>query len=334
MGRRWLIVVFFFITLVALWFSSFGLDIYRLVFEPMDVQNNQSTILRIDKYTSASSFAHLLSSRHFIQSDKLLLRLIRMQGLANKLKAGIYQIKPGESAQDFLRRVVVGDVLVETFTIIAGTTEAQVTNHLKQADFLTYHAADWLPIQATHPNAEGLLLADTYHYNAGSDSKAVLELAHRHLQQFLESCWQRRSPNLPYQSSYELLIAASILEKEAALPEERRLIAGVIVNRLRKNMLLQMDPTVIYALGSRYKGKLAHEDLHIDSPYNSYRYRGLPPTPIAMVGKDAIEAAAHPLPTAYLYFVARGDGSHTFSVTYEEQKQAIARYLRKANGNK
>ena len=136
-------------------------------------------------------------------------------------------------------------------------------------------------------------------------------------------------PGLPYQTAYEMLIAASIIEKETAIPKERRLIAGIIINRLRKHMPLQMDPTVIYALGSQYHGTLRREDLQIDSPFNSYLHRGLPPTPIAMVDKDAIDAAAHPEPTDYLYFVATGNGSHHFSVNYEEQKQAIQYYLRK-----
>ena len=217
----------------------------------------------------------------------------------------------------------------EPFRIIEGTTQAQVSTNLEHAVYLTYHENDWQAIAATFPSAEGLLLADTYLYDAGSQSSDLLQRAHKNLQQFLASSWQQRSSDLPYKTSYELLIAASILEKEAAKPREKRLIAGVIVNRLRKNMPLQMDPTVIYALGTHYTGKLSRDDLHIDSPYNTYRYRGLPPTPIAMVGKDAIDAAAHPEPTDYLYFVARGDGTHYFSVTYEQQKQAISRYIRK-----
>lgn len=292
----------------------------------MIIGKHRPLIVNIDKSMSASSFAHMLRAQHLIQSERLFLIFIRMQGLSQQLKAGVYQIGPGESAQQFLYRVVDGDVLKQSFSIIAGATQAQISVGLEHAPYLIYHATDWQAIAAHLSSAEGLLLADTYHYNAGSQSKSVLELAHTHLQQYLERSWQQRSAGLPYKIPYEMLIAASILEKEAAKPRERRLIAGVIINRLRKNMPLQMDPTVIYALGSQYKGTLTREDLHINSPYNSYRYRGLPPTPIAMVGKDAIDAAAHPEPTEYLYFVATGDGSHYFSVTYEQQKQAVARY--------
>lgn len=180
-----------------------------------------------------------------------------------------------------------------------------------------------------YPSAEGLLLADTYQYQGGSSSKALLEQAHRNLLNYLNISWTNRAANLPYKTPYELLIAASIIEKETAIAQERKLISGVMVNRLKKKMPLQMDPTVIYGLGNQYTGKLTHNDLLIESPYNSYLNRGLPPTPIAMVGKEAIDAAAHPQLSNYLYFVAKGDGTHQFSETYEQQKQAINQYRRK-----
>ncbi len=325
--RGWLkFFIVSFIFILSIGCVVLGFDLYRLLYRPMVVSKSEPVIIRIDKLTSAGSFVNLLKAHHFIQSKRLLLMLIRLQGLSQQLKAGVYQIKEGESAEQFLYRVVDGDVLTESFRIIEGTTKAQVTANFERAVYLTYQATDWLAIAVHYPSAEGLLLADTYHYDAGSQSKEILEHAHKNLLQFLDYSWQRRTPGLPYKTPYEMLIAASILEKEAAKPREKRLIAGVIANRLRKNMPLQMDPTVIYALGARYNGKLTREDLRIDSPYNTYRYRGLPPTPIAMVGKDAIDAAAHPELTDYLYFVATGDGGHYFSVNYDEQQQAVARY--------
>ena len=137
---------------------------------------------------------------------------------------------------------------------------------------------------------------------------------------------------MPYTTPYQLLVVASILEKEAASPEEKRLISGVIVNRLKKKMRLQMDPTVIYGEDKCYARRQPHDDLGTVSPYNTYRHHGLPPTPIAMVGKDALSAAAHPTMTNYLYFVARGDGMHDFSETYEEQRRAIARVKERKTG--
>ncbi|HHF7343906.1 endolytic transglycosylase MltG [Legionella feeleii] len=306
-----------------------GYDIYKLLAKPMVISADAPITITIDKNSSASGFVRALKSKQLIQSDRLFLLLIRFQGLSHHIKAGIYQIKPGESAQQLLKRAVAGDVLVESFTIIEGTTLSQVKTNLSNAQHLKYNVNDWQLITNSHPNPEGLLLADTYNYNAGSDAKHLLQLANQNLVQYLNTSWQNRAPGLPYKSPYELLIAASILEKEAALAKEKRIISGVIVNRLKKFMPLQMDPTVIYALGDNYNGKLGHHDLDIDSPYNTYRYRGLPPTPIAMVGKEAIDAAAHPQPTNYLYFVAKGDGSHYFSATYEEQKEAIARYQSK-----
>lgn len=327
MRCRWLKYFLIFCLLsIVIELSLLGTNFYRLFFQPMLVEKREPIIFNIDKAMSASSFVNILKTKHLIQSDRLLLAMIRVQGLSHQLKAGVYQISEGESAWQFLNRVIDGDVLKKGFSIIEGTTKAQIAANLEHAAYLNYRASDWQVISGHYPSAEGLLLADTYYYNAGSQSKNVLELAHANLQTYLDYSWQHRSLGLPYKTSYEMLVAASILEKEAAKPQEKRLISGVIVNRLRKNMPLQMDPTVIYGLGSSYTGKLTKEDLHIDSPYNTYRYRGLPPTPIAMVGKDAIDAAAHPELTDYLYFVAVGDGSHYFSVTYEQQMQAVARY--------
>ena len=306
-----------------------GYDTYKLLVKPMVISAPALITITIDKNSSASGFVRALKSKQLIQSARLFLLLIRFQGLSHHIKAGIYQIKPGESTQQLLKRVVAGDVLVESFTIIEGTTLNQVKANLSNAQHLKYNVNDWQLITDSHPNPEGLLLADTYNYNAGSDAKHLLQLANQNLVQYLNTSWRNRAPGLPYKSPYDLLIAASILEKEAALAKEKRIISGVIVNRLKKFMPLQMDPTVIYALGDNYNGKLGHHDLDIDSPYNTYRYRGLPPTPIAMVGKEAIDAAAHPQSTNYLYFVAKGDGSHYFSATYKEQKEAIARYQSK-----
>lgn len=313
--------------LLLIWLSMLGLEFYQLLSQPMTLEAGSTRVVHLEKATSASSFAHALKSQNLIQSEKMFLALIRSQGLSKRLKAGIYQVNAGETCLQFLNRVAAGDVLTESFQIIEGTNLHQVSANLAKAPYLTYHDTDWLSVSST--SAEGLLLADTYHYNAGSEATKLLARAHDNLQQYLDYSWQNRTPELPYKTAYELLIVASILEKEAAISQEKRLISGVIVNRLRKHMPLQMDPTVIYALGSAYNGKLTHDDMQVDSPYNSYRYRGLPPTPIAMVGKDAIDAAAHPKLTDYLYFVAQGDGSHHFSVTYDQQKQAIARYLRK-----
>lgn len=294
-------------------------------------ESGEPLIIEIKPNSTANSFIETLVSKKLISSKYLFLNLIKFEGLAHRLKAGTYKIMPGESAQALIYRIVAGDVMTLSFKIIDGTTFAQVVDNLKKAPFLNYSEANGAGIEKINSSFEGLLLADTYNYSAGSYSDSILKVANKNLLDYLESSWQSRSSGLPYKTSYELLIAASILEKETAKPQERQLISGVIVNRLTKHMPLQMDPTVIYALGVNYTGKLSHNDLNVDSPYNTYRYRGLPPTPIAMVGKLSIDAAAHPQKSEYLYFVAKGDGSHEFSKTYEEQKKAISRYLFKRN---
>jgi UPF0755 protein len=325
-GRRFKLVLSFCLLFGLIVFSIIGYKIYSMLMLPMIEKTSAPITIIIDRNTTAADFARMLEAKGVIKSNRLFLSLIRFKGLAHRLKAGIYQITPGESALHFLYKVEAGEVLVESFRIIEGTNVNQVTANLQNAPYLKYNPNDWLPIIDHHPSAEGLLLADTYNYNAGSEARFLLRLANQKLQQYLSESWQNRSPGLPYSTPYELLIVASIIEKEAALADERKIISGVVINRIKKNMPLQMDPTVIYGLGANYKGKLTHENMSVNSLYNTYLHRGLPPTPIAMVGKAAIDAAAHPLVTNYLYYVAKGDGSHHFSATYEEQKAAIMRY--------
>lgn len=306
------------------------LSSYRLLYRPMFTTVSTPVILSIDKKTSAAAFVRELHRQQFIHNPHIFLWITRVQGLANKLKAGVYEIKMGETAQQFLLRVVNGDVLVLPFQIIEGSTQATVKTQLDHLPYILKQPDAWSAISTGHYSAEGLLLADTYRYSGGSTDVNVLRLAHSSLMQVLNQSWASRAQNLPYKSAYELLIAASIIEKEASKADEKRLISGVIVNRLTRRMPLQMDPTVIYALGARYNGTLTHEDLSVDSPYNTYKHYGLPPTPIAMVGKDSIDAAAHPTVTNYLYFVARGDGRHHFSETYVQQQKAISTFSSRA----
>lgn len=322
------------LTLIALFFMSFVFLFWaftNLVNAPLLADNALPLIITIDKSTTASQFVRILKEKQLIKSTKIMLALIHYENLAQQLKAGVYQIQPGETTLQFLHRVAKGDVMSFNFTIIAGTTQKKIEQDLKTAIYLNYDPKVWEALKQNHLNAEGLLLADTYRYQGGSDAKNLLSQAQRNLINFLNESWATRAPGLPYKTPYELLVAASIIEKETAVPEERKLISGVVINRLKKYMPLQMDPTVIYAMGDQYKGTLVHEDLSISSPYNTYQNRGLPPTPIAMVGKEAIDAAAHPQLSNYLYFFARGDGTHQFSQTYEEQKQAINQYKRKGS---
>ncbi len=322
-----LLIVFF--TLFFISFLIISWNIYGLLKKPIIPANSPPQIISIDRSASAYQIAKLLEERNLIHSSQLLLLILRFEGLSHQIKAGVYQINPGETVMDLIHRIVSGKVITQKFTIIEGTTLKKVSEDLKNAPYLNYNSNDWSSVKGEYSSAEGLLLADTYQYQGGSSSKTLLEQAHKNLMLFLNDSWSHRAADLPYRNPYELLIAASIIEKETAIAEERKLISGVMVNRLKKLMPLQMDPTVIYGLGDAYKGKLSHNDMSVKSPYNSYLIRGLPPTPIAMVGKEAIDAAAHPQLSKYLYFVAKGDGSHQFSETYEQQKKAIKQYQRK-----
>jgi UPF0755 protein len=175
-----------------------------------------------------------------------------------------------------------------------------------------------------HP--EGRFFPETYHYTAGISDAMILRQAYRRMQAYLEEAWPGRDPDLPINTPYEALILASIVEKETGQAEERALIAGVFHNRLRKGMRLQTDPTVIYGMGEEYQGNIRRRDLERDTPYNTYTRAGLPPTPIAMPGAEAIHATLHPASTRALYFVARGDGSHEFSDTLVQHNKAVIKY--------
>ncbi|MCW8450830.1 endolytic transglycosylase MltG [Legionella quinlivanii] len=295
------------------------------------IDNGKPFIIEIKPNSTASAIVHQLKTQGFIESEQILLNYIKWKKIAAQFKAGVYEIEPGDSALDFLEKIIQGKVLIESLAIIEGTTLAQVEKQFTQTPYLYFNPDDFKLIIGNHETAEGLLLADTYRYNAGSDAKKIIQLANKNLLKVLNEAWQQRAADLPYKDPYDLLIVASILEKEASIAEERGIISGVIVNRLKKHMPLQMDPTVIYAMGPDFKGKLTHADLAINSAYNTYRNKGLPPTPIAMVGKNAIFAAAQPEKTNYLYYVAKGDGSHYFSTNYDEQRRAIFRYLIKGH---
>lgn len=316
-----------------------------LTLQPMIPKQGKPLTLEIKPATSAKGFATKLRSLGLVRSTYLLSAILRWQGLAYHLQAGIYAVQPGETVMQFVHRVSDGDVIVESLRIPEGATWFDVKQILQSAQYLQFTPLDLKPFIDGHLSVEGLFLADTYHYKSGSQALMLLRLAHRNLQVYLEEAWSQRAENLPYPDSYSLLIAASIIEKEAALAEERRIIAGIIVNRLKRHMPLQMDPTVIYALKLKASqdstGKVAaqatdnaplrHKDLSIESPYNTYKHKGLPPTPIAMVGKDSIAAAAHPTDTPYLYYYAKGDGTHQFSETYQQQLRVIQK--RRQNGH-
>ncbi len=248
------------------------------------------------------------------------------------IKAGEFRFNTRESPISILETLQSNQVVQYKITFYEGINYRQMLELLATNKVLTQTLVNktWLEqkeilgVVEQHP--EGLFFPDTYQFIRGDSDADILQRSYQKMRQTLASLWPERDVNLPYASSYEALIMASIVEKETGLASERRDIAGVFVRRLFKRMRLQTDPTVIYALGVEYDGNIRKKDLSIDSPYNTYRNFGLPPTPIAMPGRDAIYAALHPAPGKALYFVARGDGSHQFSETLAEHNRAVKNF--------
>lgn len=259
--------------------------------------------------------------------------MARMTGRASELKAGNYQFETGITPYRLFEMLTNGDVAQTGITFIEGWTFRDFREALNRHDgirHLTMQLSDEEIMQrigAPERHPEGLFFPDTYYFSTNMSDLDILQRAYQAMQQKLAQAWQTRAPNLPYATPYQALIMASIIEKETGRAEERRMIAGVFVNRLKRGMRLQTDPTVIYGLGETFDGNLRKRDLTSDTPYNTYTRDGLPPTPIAMPGLESIEAALHPdTEHGYLYFVGKGDGSHVFSTTLAEHNRAVSHY--------
>lgn len=246
------------------------------------------------------------------------------------LKTGEYYFAKGSTEHSIWKQITTGTgIYYRRFTIIPGWTFKQVRNALLKAQSLQQTTEKMNDVQIMqglgYPNLspEGEFFPETYKYKRNDTDFSILQRAFKLMQDKLATLWQTRAVDLPYQTSYEALIIASLIEREAYLDTERPVIAGVILNRLSKNMLLQIDATVIFGLGDNYTGKIYKQDLQLDTPYNTYLHKGLPPTPIAMPGLASLQAALHPEQNLFYYYVAKGNGSHEFSSTLDEHHAAI-----------
>ena len=259
----------------------------------------------------------------------------RVLGKGGKLKVGVYRLDRPLTPLELYAKIERGEVAQAVVQFIEGKTLRDVRQVLAAQPLLKNDSAQLSDaelaraIGAEFDHAEGLLFPDTYFYAPHTSDIDLLKRAYRTQQQKLMAAWETRAPGLPYRTPYEALIMASIIEKETGAAFERPQIAGVFVNRMRRGMRLQTDPTVIYGLGERFDGNLRKVDLQRDTPYNTYTRHGLPPTPIAMPGEAAIQAALNPAKTDALYFCARGDGTHVFSSTLEAHNRAVNRYQRR-----
>ncbi|HWS62069.1 MAG TPA: endolytic transglycosylase MltG [Steroidobacteraceae bacterium] len=275
-----------------------------------------------------------LAAQGVLARPRALVLYARWKGIASAIKAGEYQIEPGVTPRDLLDKLVTGQVLLHSLTIVNGWRVQDVLAAMRRnPDVLATLPATSVDVMERlgmpGVNAEGQFLPETYRFPGGTTDVEILRQAHAALARTLNAAWMNRDPTIPLHSIDELLVMASIVEKESGRPEELPKIAGLYLHRLKIGMRLQADPTVIYGLGDSYDGDLHTIDLRTDGPYNSYTRTGLPPTAIALPGAAAIEATAHPENTDALYFVAsgRGDGSHVFSATLDEHNAAVAQYL-------
>lgn len=282
-----------------------------------------------------SGVARDLAAAGVLAHPRSLVVYARWSGQAGAIKAGEYLIEAGASAIALLDQLVAGRVVQHALTLVEGWTFEQMMAVIDADERLEHTlagaSADAIMSRIGYPGVhpEGRFFADTYHFPRGTTDVEFLRRAYAAMDGYLADAWSERDEGLPFKSPDEALTLASIVEKETGEPRERPRIAGVFVERLKKGMRLETDPTVIYGMGDAFDGNLRRRDLRTDTPYNTYVRRGLPPTPIAMPGAAAIEAVMHPQADGALFFVSKGDGSHHFSATYEEHQRAVDRYQKR-----
>lgn len=311
------------------WMGYFAVSPIKLKTSPLDFTIKAGSPLR--------SASRQIEEAGFSMPAWQFTLLGRVLGKAAEIKAGSYEVSLGITPLQLLEKLTRGDVTQAEIVFLEGWTFRQMRSILDAHPDIRHDTTGWTERQildrlGMEGPAEGRFFPDTYLFAKGSGDIDILRRSHRHMEQVLLTEWAGREPGLPYASAYEALILASIVEKETGQSKDRTQIASVFLNRLKKGMLLQTDPSVIYGLGDTFDGNLRKRDLLADGPYNTYTRPGLPPTPIAMPGLASIQAVLHPVKTEMLYFVARGDGSSQFSRTLDEHNRAVAKYqLRKGN---
>lgn len=308
----------------ALWWLNHDLQPGELALE-----------LSVDPGTTPRGVAQAVQEAGAKVNPLLLYGWFRLSGQSRQIRAGNYEIESGSTPRSLLRKLVRGEESLRSVTLVEGWTLRQVRAALQKEELLRPDTQGLAPEKIMEAlglpgvPAEGRFYPDTYSYARGSSDLALLRRAQHAMDRKLAAAWQQRAPDSPLRTPQELLVLASIIEKETGRASDRPMISGVFVNRLRLGMPLQTDPTVIYGLGEAFDGNLRKRDLLVDTPWNTYTRRGLPPTPIAMPGWGSLKAAAQPASTQALYFVARGDGSSAFSASLEEHNRAVNQYQRK-----
>ena len=310
------------------------------VHTPVNVTQDQ--LLTIERGTTGSKLAALLEQENILEHADLLPWLLKLQPQLNKVKAGTYSLTGVKTLQDLLDMINSGKEAQFSVKFIEGKTFKEWRKNLENAPHLKQtlqgktdkEIMALLDIPAVAKavyewnNMEGWLYPDTYNYTPNSTDLELLKRSATRLQKALYKAWNERDENLPLADPYQMLILASIVEKETGIAAERPQVASVFINRLKANMKLQTDPTVIYGMGESYTGNIRKKDLETITPYNTYMIDGLPPTPIAMVSEGALQAVAHPAKTDFYYFVADGSGGHKFTRNLNEHNKAVQEYLR------
>ena len=312
----------------------------EFVHTPVNVTQDQ--LLTIERGTTGSKLAALLEQEKILEHADLLPWLLKLQPQLNKVKAGTYSLTGVKTLQDLLDMINSGKEAQFSVKFIEGKTFKEWRKNLENAPHLKQtlqgksdkEIMALLDIPAVAKavyewnNMDGWLYPDTYNYTPNSTDLELLKRSTTRLQKALDKAWNERDENLPLADPYQMLILASIVEKETGVAAERPQVASVFINRLKANMKLQTDPTVIYGMGERYTGNIRKKDLETMTPYNTYMIEGLPPTPIAMVSESALQAVAHPAKTDFYYFVADGSGGHKFTRNLNEHNKAVQEYLR------
>ena len=312
----------------------------EFVHTPVNVKQDQ--LLTIERGTTGSKLAALLEQEKILEHADLLPWLLKLQPQLNKVKAGTYSLTGVKTLQDLLDMINSGKEAQFSVKFIEGKTFKEWRKNLENAPHLKQtlqgktdkEIMALLDIPAVSKavyewnNMDGWLYPDTYNYTPNSTDLELLKRSTTRLQKALDKAWNERDENLPLADPYQMLILASIVEKETGIASERPQVASVFINRLKANMKLQTDPTVIYGMGESYTGNIRKKDLETMTPYNTYMIEGLPPTPIAMVSESALQGVAHPAKTDFYYFVADGSGGHKFTRNLNEHNKAVQEYLR------
>ncbi|MGH8807336.1 MAG: endolytic transglycosylase MltG [Noviherbaspirillum sp.] len=303
-------------------------------FRPITEAGTPPIEFSIQAGSSVRSSTRQIADAGIPVNPALLEILARLSGDSATLKAGNYELKPGTTPLALIRQLVRGEFAQEVLAIIEGWTFRQMRQAIAAHPALKHDTVAlsdnelMARISPDYKLPEGLFFPDTYLFAKGASDLQIYRQAHTLMLKRLIEAWSRRAPSVPYQSPYEALIMASIIEKETGQKSERDMIAAVFVNRLKQGMRLQTDPTVIYGMGDKFQGNIRKRDLETDTPYNTYTRRGLPPTPIALPGAESLDAAMNPANSNVLYFVSNGNGSSVFSTNLADHNRAVNKYQR------